>query len=99
MIERLFIDKRSDGGYDVVCNDLFTAVEGYSTVGIAELVGEAFEVLTDLYRDECNADDITGPRIGYKPVGMLAVAYGGDVRVVPEFQLTRAIARLMETVE
>ncbi len=64
MIERLFIDKRSDGGYDVVCNDLFTAVEGYSTVGIAELVGEAFEVLTDLYRDECNADDITNSIAG-----------------------------------
>ncbi len=104
VIERLYFERVADGVYDVVCNDLVTTAPAGDIVfgsflGIAYGVESVIEVMTNSHRDECEyPDDMAGVRVGYKPLDLVGVAYGGEVRVVPEFQRERVAQRLMEAV-
>lgn len=97
MITRLYIERLPDGGYDVVCNDLYTTVTEDTPhwAGIPYGVESAIEVLTQPHLDECeDENDVAGIRVGYQARGMFAIAYDGEVWWIPEFRLADAMTRL-----
>lgn len=103
MIEQLYIEKRADGRYDVVCNELVTTVPPPADMFPAWVealidVGSAIEVLTISHRDECEyPDDIAGIRVGYKPFDLLGLAFNGEIQIVPAFRWERSVERLFGT--
>jgi hypothetical protein len=102
VIERLYIERVADGVYDVVCNDLFTTVDEDTPHwgGVGHGVESAIEVLTDSHNEDCEyPDDVAGVRYGFMPFDLIGVAYGGVVRIVPDFQRERVAQRLVEAVQ
>ena len=105
MIERLYIERVADDVYDVVCNDDVTTAPAGDIVfgaflGVAYGVERTIEVLTEPHYDECEyLDDMAGVRIGYKALDLVGVAYGGEVRIVPVFQLERTVQRMKAAVQ
>lgn len=101
LIARLYIERLPDGGYDVVCNDYaVTSIppKDMFPEWVERLidVGSCLEVMTQSLMDDLeNADDVAGVRVGYQPRDMLMLAYGDEVRYVPDFVLADAVRRLM----
>lgn len=104
VIERLYIERLPDGGYDVVCNDYaVTSIppKDMFPEWVEQLidVGSCLEVMTQSLMDDLeNEDDVAGVRVGYQVNGLLAIAYGDEVRYVPDFLLADAIRRLVKAV-
>lgn len=100
MINQLYIERLSDGGYKVVCNDLFTTTPPPQDmfpewVQCVIDVGSCIQVMTQRYLDDCeDEDDAAGVRVGYQPFDMFKVAYNGETRLVPDFMVEGAIMRL-----